>query len=701
MPRSPIAMHRHDIEGLRAIAVLFVVVHHAAPALLPGGFAGVDVFFVISGFLITGLIERALQAGSFRYSEFLLKRCRRILPSLVTVLVATLLLGACILTGPELVSLARHTMAGALSASNVLLFTEVGYFDASAAGKPLLHLWSLGVEEQFYLLWPVLLLLLPRSTRTRALSIAAVLVGSLWVSEELAFRDPAQSFYLLHSRAWELAAGGLLSFVPGAALTRLPKHITSAAAWLGLVMIAAAGLTLSETTTWPGISALVPVVGTVLLIGAGPAAFPNRTLLTGRMQAWLGQRSYALYLWHWPPLAFLHILGAERALDTGTQGAIAVALILVALTLAHLTVVHVELPIRYRSSSGPVTPPAPSLGLLRYAAIIGVIVLTGYGVVHANGIPARYGAISADAMATLREASADSIVAYDRIATRCKLPDAGNAVWCWRTAGDGPGVAVIGDSHAEVVFAGLAERTPRLPLFLTGRKGCAPILQVEPIPDRLSDICRRAMQLSHDAIVRDERIGTVVMVARGPAYTSGIGFGVDTQRPVVRVTAPGDSFALRRAYAAGLDTSVGAFISAGKRVIYLVGVPEIGFLPEECLVGRPLGLRSIRRPCEVRTSDVSRRNAVHREVLAGVKARHPALEIVDATPIFCDSNRCDVERGRRLLYQDGNHLSLRGSRLVATTLLRRINGPPDRALLATAGQAASQSLESQRHDASK
>ncbi|MCU0626448.1 MAG: acyltransferase, partial [Gemmatimonadaceae bacterium] len=213
---SPARTYRPDLDGLRAVAVLAVLVHHVAPGALPGGFAGVDVFFVLSGYLITGILADELAAGAFRWPAFLLRRARRLLPALVTVLVATLAGGALLLTGPEYASLARHVIAATLSGANVLLWREVGYFDTEAAAKPLLHLWSLGVEEQFYLVWPALLVLLARPSRQRARTalVTGLAVASFALAMPLAWSDAAQAFYLLPARAWELLAGALLALVP-------------------------------------------------------------------------------------------------------------------------------------------------------------------------------------------------------------------------------------------------------------------------------------------------------------------------------------------------------------------------------------------------------------------------------------------------------------------------------------------------------
>jgi peptidoglycan/LPS O-acetylase OafA/YrhL len=668
---------RRDIDGLRALAVLLVIAHHVAPSYLTGGFVGVDVFFVISGFLITKLIDDAMHAETFRYVEFVWKRCRRIVPALFTVLVATLVAGACVLTGPELVSLARHVAVASLSGSNVLLWSEVGYFDTSAALKPLLHLWSLGVEEQFYLVWPLLLTMLPLQRRTRLLVVMAVVALSLLISENLAYADPAQAFYLLPSRAWELGIGGLLALaLPMLPATlSLPPHrglvLRSGMSAIGVACILMSAIMLDSSAAWPGLSALWPVVGTALVIAAGPTAVLNRGVLASRPAQWLGIRSYAMYLWHWPPIAFLHILAVERGMSAESVQWMAALLMIPVVAFAHATLHHIERPARALATRVEARGPIHARHLLPFGVALALLAMTADTIARSHGLPTRYGTAGVDAVATLQDASPDSITAYDKYAERCHLADKGNATWCWRTQGTGKGIAVFGDSHAEVVFAGIAALHPDRPLFLTGRKGCAPILLDSVIPDRLGEICRRAAQLAHAAIRTDTSIGTVLLVSRGPAYISGAGFGVDTQRPVVPVATRRslrDTSALHDAFEAGLARSIESFVAAGKRVILVVGVPEIGFLPEECLIGRPFGLRDVRTPCALPRRVVDQRNAQYRRLVGTLAARIPTLEIFDAEPVFCDGALCHAKRGRHLLYQDGNHLSLFGSRLISQQL---------------------------------
>ena len=277
--------YRADIDGLRAIAVLAVIGFHANPAAVPGGFVGVDIFFVVSGFLITSLILTKLRDGSFSFMEFYARRIRRLFPALVVVLLATWILGWFILPPTEYAALGRHTLAGAAFAANILSYSEVGYFDVPAAAKPLLHLWSLGVEEQFYIVFPALLLLLWRY-RAIGLSLALIGIVSFALNIALVRHHPAFTFYLPLTRFWEFMAGGLLacSYLLRESF-RLPTRFElsgprwrDVAAATGLLLIVA-GLALTSEECFPGWWAVLPVGGTFLIIAAGPQAWLNRTAL--------------------------------------------------------------------------------------------------------------------------------------------------------------------------------------------------------------------------------------------------------------------------------------------------------------------------------------------------------------------------------------------------------------------------------------
>jgi peptidoglycan/LPS O-acetylase OafA/YrhL len=272
--------YRPEIDGLRALAVLAVVVFHAFPGVLPGGFVGVDVFFVISGFLITGIIQRSVDDRTFSLVEFYARRLRRILPALLVVLVACLAAGYAFWLADEWRALGRHTFAGALFHANVALAGEPrgGYFQALSQTTPLLHLWSLGVEEQFYLAWPLLFAAWVRWTRWPLTGVLVLLAASfvlnlLWLPE-----SPADAYFLPFTRLWELLVGGALTRL------RMPldRRLADGAAIAGLVLIAAACLVIHDARPFPGWWAWLPTLGTALVIAAGDRAVVNRVVLAAR-----------------------------------------------------------------------------------------------------------------------------------------------------------------------------------------------------------------------------------------------------------------------------------------------------------------------------------------------------------------------------------------------------------------------------------
>ncbi|MGY3137904.1 peptidoglycan/LPS O-acetylase OafA/YrhL [Bradyrhizobium sp. USDA 4501] len=287
--------YRPDIDGLRAVAVSLVVLGHAFPQYVPGGFVGVDIFFVISGYLITGIIYGDIQNGSFSLATFYARRIRRIFPALIVVLIAAFIAGWQLLMPSELVALGKEIAAGAGFSANLLFYSEGGYFDAAAQTKPLLHLWSLGIEEQFYLVWPLLLWALMRWRIAAAAPLALIFIASLVANILVVRTNPEAAFYQPFTRAWELAAGALVAVC-------LPNGFSAARdllGWFALAVIASVTAFYSPSMTYPGIAAVAPVAAAAALIMSGR----NRFLST-RTAVAIGLISYPLYLWHWPILVF-------------------------------------------------------------------------------------------------------------------------------------------------------------------------------------------------------------------------------------------------------------------------------------------------------------------------------------------------------------------------------------------------------------
>ena len=312
---------RPDIDGLRALAVFAVFVFHAFPKVpvFKGGFVGVDVFFVISGFLISSIIYTQLEKGTFSFWDFYSRRIRRIYPVLLTVLTGCLVFGWFFLLADEYMQLGKHIAGGAGFVSNIVLYFEKGYFDNASATKPLLHLWSLGIEEQFYIFWPLILWVTWKLKRGAMFWVAMVIAAVSMVMNLYWYKsNPSLDFFMPHTRVWELLCGAMLAWgilhwkgKAGVMKERLGgdrvNHILSVAGFTLLIV----SIVFMKERGFPGWQATVPIAATVLVIMAGKEAIINKWILSNRVLVWFGLISYPMYLWHWPLLSMARIVKSE------------------------------------------------------------------------------------------------------------------------------------------------------------------------------------------------------------------------------------------------------------------------------------------------------------------------------------------------------------------------------------------------------
>jgi peptidoglycan/LPS O-acetylase OafA/YrhL len=470
--------YRADIDGLRAIAVLGVVAFHAFPRTLGGGFTGVDIFFVISGFLISGLIFHDLQRERFTFRRFYARRFRRIFPALIVVLTAGLIYGGFALAPDEYRELGKQAAAGAGFVSNILQWDQSGYFDQRATSKPLLHLWSLGVEEQFYFAWPIIII----ATFGRATRLLYVCCGLILASfiacVALTPQYSIAAFYLPMMRFWELLLGALLAygliFSAGAkrAQRALPRAWNEPLAWLGLLLILASLVLINRERAFPGWWALLPALGTALLV-ATPQAWFNRTILANRALVYIGLISYPLYLWHWVLFTFVRIANdAQEPPKFWRVLAIAAAFL-----LAWLTFEMVEKPIRFTANRDAM-PRALIACMAACAALAGVIYLS-------NGLAFRFppeirrlAAFNYDQERKLHEAAYRDGVCFGSFAYRepqC-VDEPARA-----PQGASPLVVLWGDSHAASLYPGLRaeqeRRGFRIAQFTSS--ACLPLIDVK------------------------------------------------------------------------------------------------------------------------------------------------------------------------------------------------------------------------------
>ena len=640
--------YRPEIDGLRAVAVLAVVANHAG--LLAGGFVGVDLFFVISGYLITGILQGELAAGTFSILTFYQRRIRRIFPALLAVLAACLAFGWFALLPDEYAQLGKHVGGASLFISNFVLWKEAGYFDNASATKPLLHLWSLGVEEQFYLLWPLLLAAAWALGRYVLGAVALLFAASLGADLLLTAPHPEMSFFLPLCRFWELMAGGLLAWAESHRLgVKRGQHALAA---LGLLLIAAACLLFGSADPFPGWRAMLPVAGAVAIIAAGERAASNRLLLAARPMVWVGLISYPLYLWHWPLLSFARILASAQSSPAVRAGAV-----IAAFALAWLTYRYIERPIRTR----PLTRRRLWLllgGLLTLGAL-------GGGVMLARGLPHRPG-IDQDVLTDLT-----GNAAFRKTLTPCPASYHGaDLSWCYLSRPGAPQLALFGDSHADHLFPGIVVQDTQRRWLLIGHSSCPPLVDIAEHQTTKEDHCVDKNHRALAAILQTPSIHTVVLATLSTYYVGGsVSPQAAQDKPQVMESVRPEERGLSRdaLFYRGMDRTIGAIEASHRQAVLFADVPEMDFWPQAC-IARPL-TGEARAVCGVGEQRREASMAAYRAVIARLQKAHPALLVYDPSPSLCDGTYCYAGKGGRLYYRDTHHLNALGSALVVRDFL--------------------------------
>ena len=618
--------YRPDIDGLRAIAVVAVLGFHAFPSSFPGGFTGVDIFFVISGFLISGIILEELQSGTFTFGRFYARRIRRIFPALALVLTATLLLGWWALSPYDYEELGAQVAAGAGFVSNLLLFHESGYFDTDSALKPLLHLWSLGVEEQYYLVWPLLLFVLRNHMQRIFWLILGVAACSFALNIILVGRLPSAAFYLPATRFWELMLGSIAAYL-GVHSTRnfnISLSWRNVAAVTGVALLALAFVLVRDGRGFPGWWALLPTLGTLLLIQSGPQAWINKTVLANRAVVYIGLISYPLYLWHWPLLTYARILNGGIPPASVRVGALVLGVI-----LAWGTYEFVEKRVR-RLGRGPTGVRTAGFAAISVAAlaVYGLLVVSNFVQARSSSIPY---------LAKISAAYSD---------------------WHIREQGMIPGdargtVLFFGDSHMQQFWPRLDElvQNPHVPhrtLIFRTRGGCAPVPGIE----RLGYGCARFVDETF-ALARKPDIETVIISASWVGFTDRTDYykvGDEGGEPLKMLT-PGTEWVLD-----GFEAAVGGLVKAGKQVVIVLSSPYgKQFDPREMAQREGWTFR-VRLPGPVSRQAVDSDSEFIDDRLRSIAYRTRAT-VLDPRDTICDSTTCPTldSHGEPLL-KDDSHL---------------------------------------------
>ncbi len=620
MPRERMASttkYRPDIDGLRAFAIASVMVFHAFPAVLPGGFVGVDVFFVISGYLITKIICSGTADGNFSLSQFYLRRVRRIFPALIVVL-ATVSIMALFVMGPyELHAFAATVAGSAAFVSNLVLWSQSGYFDAAATTKPLLHLWSLGVEEQFYIVWPLVIMITPQRARLHVFLL--LFIVSFVACQVMTHHDPVAAFYSPFSRAWELAAGGIVYCVSG----RLPSFTKryplagEVAFTIGCLVFVLALVITSEANPFPGWRALIPVVGAAIIVAFGGHSRVAGHTLGNAVAVRIGRISYPLYLWHWPLL----VIGRQQ----GYVSVTATFMIVVAtIVLAIATYWVVELPIQRRQVS------ARQFALL----VLPLLAIGVFGFLSIS-IDPRALAYPAD----IREAARYATYQADGVRARtCWVETAAQdfAPECYfQRTGEHNRVAVWGDSHAAHLYPGLKKVLgDDFDVAQFTKDGCSPI-------DRGDKPCAATNRLVMNYLLNNA-VDTIVIFANWSDHAHTNSFRSD------------------------LEATLSTLRSAGKHVVVIGPYPNFSaslpdIIVKEWLAGKISGVPD-------RIPGLPGHNATIAEAAVSSASQAQNTSFVSLVSDLCNGNGCATKvaaGGAELIAWDYGHMTLAGARMIA------------------------------------
>lgn len=669
--------YRADIDGLRAISVLSVVTFHAFPHSLPGGFIGVDIFFVISGFLISTIIFTNLERDTFSFVEFYSRRIKRIFPALLLVLSASYTFGWFALLANEYKQLGKHIAGGAGFVSNFMFWNESGYFDDDAGTKPLLHLWSLGIEEQFYILWPLLLYF----TWKQRLSLLTV-TGSIFI---LSFAlnigevrsDATAAFYSPQTRFWELLAGATLAHTTLYMPNIWPKFTRKLDAWLGMIIYAQAPeangntlrsvqslfgailitigvLSITEERLFPGWWAVFPTMGAVFIIAAGTQAWLNRIVLSNRVLVWFGLISFPLYLWHWPLLSFAQIMESE----TPALG-IRIAAILVSIAFAWLSYELIEKPIRFNAHGTVKT--ITLLVLMTGIGFAGYYSYKRDGFVFGNNKPDKSIRVDSNSIRF------DGAYPHPRRNQSCStlFPMFQAFDICALSKATKPEIVIVGDSHGNHFYQSLVTMLPRKSVMNVGAFSYLPFVSETHLRQRN---CQEKTDLLMKFLLAEESIKTVY-VAGYWSYLAAGGFGARLKAGnyrLARPLTPTDSASFQAAGASFLSS----LIAAKKDVIFLRDIPDLDFHPNTCLAFRPLRItKTIKNPCAIERAEYEKRSAQYDASLAELLGQFPGLKVFDPRSLFCDNKWCWAIKNNTLLYYHSDHLSSYGADLVVKELL--------------------------------
>jgi peptidoglycan/LPS O-acetylase OafA/YrhL len=617
-----VSAYRPDIDGLRAIAVLLVITFHAYPEKVTGGFIGVDIFFVISGYLISLGLFHHVQSETFSILGFYERRVRRIFPALLTVIIVSFIVGWFILLPDEYKQLGKNIAGGAAFISNLLYWNESGYFDSLSINKPLLHLWSLGVEEQFYLFWPVLIYFLAKQKSNFLKVTICLTVVSFIANLIFSNIDSVAAFYSPLTRFWELQCGAILAWLTIQNKSPWLRKKNNFLSLIGLCMIGISAYQINESMVFPSWLAIFPVLGSLLVIASNQDGVINKYVFSNRLMVWFGLISYPLYLWHWPLISFASIIEG-RLPDVHIRS----KALLIALILSWLTYKFIEKPLRFGKY-----PRKKVVGLcitMVFVGFIGTYTFMNNGLVFFKKAPTLQ-----TFKGEIGHPLFDQYLAtnFYKCTPEYLYQEAQNEkVRCYQSKPNGPiHLALIGDSHAEHLFIGLAES-------LSNKNIVFYVKPESPFVDKIH------FKKIYDYVLNNNSIQQVIIA-------------LNWHGKIGREKSPEE-------FEQKLLATASTITNSGKTLFITNDVPVFSFDPKICV--------SIRWPKTEQICNEKLSFTYYTDILNRVAAATSNTYIINTLEDFCTDDECSMIKDNTILYRDFNHLTIEGSQYIAKSILHK------------------------------
>ncbi len=645
--------YRSEIDGLRALAVIPVILFHAGIKAFSGGFVGVDIFFVISGYLITTILLNELRTtGNISIVQFYERRARRILPALFIVVVACLPFAWLWLLPQDMKNFAQSIVAISVFASNILFWRTSGYFDAAAELKPLIHTWSLSVEEQYYVLFPPLLLAAWRFGGRRVFYLILVIaVTSLALAQYYSTRNPSFDFYLLPTRAWELMVGALVAhYYSSRDLNEHKPIIAQIFSLFGFALILYSILYFNDKTPFPGIYALAPTIGAALIIIFSGQETLVGSLLSNKLAVGLGLVSYSAYLWHQPMFAFARTRFAE-----GPGPAVMSILIVISFMLAYLTWRYVEIPFRNR---GWLSRKKLFTLFLACGVILFMFGLVGH---FTYGYESRLPLLQRDSVvfdgpkifnsSWKPDSSCEKLLGLSIVQDEVCL-----------TTSRAPKILFLGDSHALALYSSIYAKKQNFDAMLVAGFNCPiyPKLVYKSIPGGYNN-CTAISGEGLKVVKEISSIEVVILSNYMPA--------VDNDSS--RYSLDGRNLSDKAAFEFGTDELVDALLKQGKRVIFFIDIPHLKVDPRLCIQKLPFGGR-ISSDCSLSRNELRNQRASYYSEVKRLKDKFPNIAVFDPAEFFCNEHQCILEKDDKSLYIDTHHMSIYASGLILRAMAKKL-----------------------------